>query len=422
MDPVVAPRKPALGFIFVTLVMLVLGFGIIIPVLPGLVTQFEGGNLAQGSDYYGLLVGVFAVMQFVASPILGSISDRFGRRKVILVALAGTAVDYVIMGLAPNIGWMFVGRIISGVTAGALATCYAYVADVTPPEKRAQGYGLMGAAFGVGFVIGPAIGGFLGKYGLRIPFFAAAGCVALNWLYGAFVLPESLPPEKRRPFSWKRANPVGSLLALRRFRGVVDLAWMYFIVMFSNSMLQSIWVLYTGYRYHWTTSQVGLSLAIVGIMAVVVQGGLVRRIIGWTGERRGLVLGLVLSALTLVGYGLADTAGVFYTVLFVSAFAGIVGPAAQSLITKHVPADEQGAVQGSLTGLTSLAGIFAPLLSAWSFGKCIADDARWRIPGISFFEGSALMLLALVLAFRSFRLDDQAGIALANAPAGPGKP
>ncbi|MFY9925618.1 MAG: TCR/Tet family MFS transporter [Opitutaceae bacterium] len=399
------PRKPALGFIFVTLVLLVLGFGIIIPVLPGLVTQFEGGNVAEGSDSYGLLVGVFAAMQFIASPILGSLSDRFGRRRVILIALAGTAVDYVIMGLAPNIGWMFVGRMISGVTAGALATCNAYIADVTTPEKRAQGYGLVGAAFGLGFVIGPAVGGILGKYNLRLPFFVAAGCVAANWLYGAFVLPESLPPENRRPFSWKRANPVGSLLALRRFRGVVDLAWMYFIFMFGNTMLQSIWVLYTGYRYHWTTMQVGLSLTFIGVMAVVVQGGLVRRIIGFTGERKGLVVGLVISAAIMAAYGCAGQGWMIYGLVVVGAFGGITGPAAQALITKHVPPNEQGAVQGSLSGLTSLAGIFAPVFGAWSFGKCIADGARWHLPGIAFFEASVLMVAALGLAIRSFRIE-----------------
>jgi DHA1 family tetracycline resistance protein-like MFS transporter len=220
-----AARKPALGFIFITLVLLVLGFGIIIPVLPNLVKQFNGGDVAEGSSSYGWLVGVYAVMQFIASPVLGSISDRFGRRKVILVALAGSAIDYVIMGLAPSLAWLFVARLISGMTAGTLATCNAYIADVTPPEKRAQGYGLVGAALGLGFIVGPALGGLLGEINLKLPFFVAAGCVATNWLYGAFVLPESLPPANRRPFSWKRANPVGSLMALRRFRGVVDLAF-----------------------------------------------------------------------------------------------------------------------------------------------------------------------------------------------------
>jgi MFS transporter, DHA1 family, tetracycline resistance protein len=396
------PRKPALGFIFVTLVLMVLGFSIIIPVLPGLVTKFEGGNIAQGSHYYGWLLGVFGAVQFVAAPVLGSLSDRFGRRKVILIALAGTAIDYVIMGFAPNMTWMFVARIISGATAGALATCYAYIADVTPPEKRAQAFGLVGAAFGLGFVLGPIFGGYLGDISLQLPFFVAAGCVAANWLYGAFLLPESLTVENRRPFSWKRANPVGSLLALRRFRGVVDLALMYFSFMFGNSMLQSIWVLYTGYRYHWSHTQVGLSLAFVGIMAMVVQGGLVKRIIAFTGERRGLVIGLIISASIMVAYGSATQGWMIYCLVLLGAWGGIAGPAAQALITRHVPPNEQGALQGSLSGLTSLTTVFAPLLAAWSFGKAIPS-----VPGIAFYEASGLMLVALALAFRSFHLDNQ---------------
>jgi DHA1 family tetracycline resistance protein-like MFS transporter len=407
MEPTKAPRKPAVGFVFVTLVLLVLGFGLLIPVLPGLVTQFEGGSVANGSWYYGLLVGVFAAMQFIASPILGSLSDRFGRRKVILVALAGTAIDYVIMGLAPSIGWLFLGRVISGITAGALSTCNAYIADVTPPERRAQGYGLVGAAFGLGLAIGPAIGGVLGGINIRLPFFAAAACVGANWLYGAFILPESLAPENRRPFSWRRANPIGSLVALRRFRGVFDLALMYFIFMLANSLLQGIWVLYTGYRYHWSTTSIGLSLMFVGVMAVVVQGGMVKKIIALTGERKGLVLGLLISACAMAGYGLATHGAMIYAIIVFGAWGGISGPAAQALITKHVPANEQGAVQGSLTGLTSLSTIFGPLIAAWSFAKCIADGATWHLPGIAFFEASALMLVALALAFRSFQLDDR---------------
>ena len=296
-----APRKPALGFIFVTLVLLVLGFGIIIPVLPMLIVKFQGGSISEGSSSFGWLVSVYALMQFTAAPILGSLSDRFGRRKIILTALAGSAIDYVIMGLAPSLAWMFIARIISGMTAGALATCNAYIADVTPPEKRAQGFGIVGAAFGFGFAIGPAIGGYLGGISLRLPFFAAAGCVGLNALYGAFVLPESLPPELRRPFSWKRANPVGSLLALRRHRGVFDLALMYFIFMFGQTIIQSIWVLYTDYRFSWGPSQIGYSLTVIGVMAIIVQGGFVRRIIAWTGERKGLVIGLLISSVAMAG-------------------------------------------------------------------------------------------------------------------------
>jgi len=250
-------RKPAVAFIFVTLVLIILGFGILIPIIPNLVKQFNGGNLSSGSGEYGLLLGVYAFMQFIFSPILGSLSDRFGRKKVLLIALAGSAIDYVVMGFAPNMTWLFVARMISGATAGALATCNAYIADVTPPEKRAQAYGIIGAAFGVGFAIGPTIGGLLGAYSLKLPFFVAAGCVGVNCLYGIFFLPESLPLENRRAFSWKRANPVGSLLALRRFRGVFDLAIVYFIYMFGSVILQSMWILYTEARYGWSVKQSG---------------------------------------------------------------------------------------------------------------------------------------------------------------------
>ncbi len=401
-----APRKPALGFIFITLVLIVLGFSIIIPVLPDLVKDFEGGDVAHGSWAYGWLIGTYAAAQFISAPILGSLSDRFGRRKVILIALAGSAVDYVIMGKAPSLTWLFIARLISGMTAGSLGTCNAYIADVTPPEKRAQGYGLVGAAFGLGFVIGPVIGGYFGRINHRLPFFVAAGCVGLNWLYGALVLPESLPPPSRRPFSWKRANPVGSFVALRRFRGVVDLALMYFIVMFGQAMLQSVWVLYTELRYHWTIFQVSLSLTFLGITAVVVQGGLVRRIIAMTGERRGLVIGLIVSGIIMTAYGFATEGWMIYVLVVIGAFGGISGPAAQALITKHVPANEQGAVQGSLSGLVSLANIFAPLIASWSFGAFIKTA-----PGIAFYEAGALMILALALAFRSFRIDDRVGVA-----------
>jgi DHA1 family tetracycline resistance protein-like MFS transporter len=411
-NPPETHQPPALKFIFVTLVLLVLGFGIIIPVLPRLVTQLTGGSVVEGSASYGWLVGIFALMQFIASPILGSLSDRFGRRKIILLALGGAAIDYCIMGLAPTLGWLFVGRMISGITAGALATCNAYIADVTPPEKRAQGFGLVGAAFGLGFIIGPAFGGVLGQHNLRLPFFVAAGCVALNWLYGAFVLPESLPKARRRAFEWKRANPVGALLVLRKFRGVLDLAAMYFANMLGTVILQSIWVLYTGYRYNWSTLQVGLSLTLAGVMAAVVQGGLVRVILARVGERRGLAGGLLLGAFIMMGYGLASKGWMIYALLFVGSLGGVAGPAAQSLITRHVPPDQQGIVQGSLSGLTSLAGIFAPPLAAWSFAACISPHSRLYLPGMPFFEAAVLLMIALALALRSFRIDD----ALAHEP------
>jgi MFS transporter, DHA1 family, tetracycline resistance protein len=397
-------RQPALGFIFVTLVLIVLGFGILIPVLPGLVTQFKGNDVAEGSHSYGWLLGVFALMQFISAPILGSLSDRFGRRRVLLIALAGTAIDYVIMWWAPSIGWLFVGRVISGLTAGALSTINAYVADVTPPEKRAQAYGFIGAAFGLGFVIGPLIGGVLGDGDhLRRPFWVAAVVVGLNWLYGAFFLPESLPVANRRAFAWKRANPVGSLLALRRYPAVLGLTGSYFLNWLAQIMLQSIWVLYTGYRYHWGPKEVGYSLAFVGVASAIVQGALVKPILGRIGERRGLALGLIFATLAYTGYGLASQGWMLYAIIWIGVLAGLAGPSIQSLITRHVPPNEQGSIQGALTGLSSAAGFISPPIAAWSFGWAIPV-----LPGLPFFEAALLMLLALVVALASFRADDRA--------------
>lgn len=396
-------RQPAVGFVFVTSVLIVLGWGIISPVLPGLITEFQGGDAAAGAHMYGWILGSFAVMQFLGSPLLGVLSDRFGRRKVILMTLAGSALDYLVMGWAPTIAWLFAARVVSGFFGGAMSTCNAYVADVTSPEKRAQGFGLLGAAFGIGFVLGPAVGGFLGETNLRLPFFVAAGAVALNWAYGALVLPESLPAEKRRPFEWKRANPVGGLLNLRRFPGIFGLAGVYFLSVFSTMMLQSSWVLYTGYRYGWTPREVGLSLMAVGISAIVVQGKLVGYLLPRIGEKRGLIFGMSLTAVVTVLYGLAPEGWMIYPLICIGSLGGLSGPSVQTLITRRVPADEQGTVQGALASLASLATVFAPPLAAWSFAACIGPNALIELPGITLFESSAVVLIGLALALRSLR-------------------
>jgi MFS transporter, DHA1 family, tetracycline resistance protein len=331
------------------------------------------------------------------------LSDRFGRRKVLLVALAGSAVDYLVLAWAPSLSWLFAARVVAGLLAGGVATCNAYVADVTPPERRAQGFGLLGAAFGIGFVLGPVVGGFLGNENLRLPFVAAAVFVGFNALYGFFVLPESLPPGKRRAFEWRRANPIGGLLNLRRFHGILGLAAMHFLFMLASVMLQSTWVLYTGYRYGWTPRQVGLSLMLVGIMAAVVQGKLVGPILGLLGEKRGLLIGLATSALVMLLYGLATEGWMIFVLIFIGSFSGIAGPAAQAIITKQIPADEQGAVQGALSSLQSLASVFAPLIGAWSFGAFVAPERAVKVPGIAFFEAAVVMLIALALAAKALK-------------------
>jgi MFS transporter, DHA1 family, tetracycline resistance protein len=420
-------HRPALSFIFVTLLLAVVGFGLLIPVLPKLVVQFRGGDLAGGSHVYGWLVSIFALMQFFMSPILGSLSDRYGRRTIILIATAGSAIDYLIMANAPSLTWLFVGRMVSGATAGVMATANAYVADVTPAENRAHAFGVMGAAFGLGFVIGPALGGLLGHFSLQLPFWFAAGCSGLNWLWGYFMLPESLPLENRRAFDWKRANPVGALLAMKRFPAVLGLAECYFILTVSQTMLQSIWVLYTEKRYSWGPLETGLSLMFVGVLMGLVQAIVVKKIVPKIGDARAVIIGLFISVVAQIGYGLASHGWMIYAIACVGALAGIAAPALQSYTTKHVPATEQGAVQGVFSGLGSLAGIVGPFIATWSFGWAIAAEhvvhlpswlewgerpVNWFLqhvlphhPGIAFFEGAVLTLIVIGLAARSFRAD-----------------
>jgi len=408
------PRQPGVGFIFVTLVLAIVGFGLLVPVLPNLIVRFQGGSIASGSSTYGWLVSIYALMQFVGSPILGALSDRFGRRRIILVATAGSAIDYFIMANAPTLAWFFVARTIAGLTAGVLSTANAYIADVTPPEKRAQAYGLIGAAFGIGFIVGPVIGGVLGQYDVRLPFFVAGACSTANWLYGYFALPESLKPENRRAFSWLRANPVGALLALKRLPSVLGLAECYFIMMLGQTMLQSTWALYTQQRYNWGPMQVGLSLMFVGVATGVVQATLIKRIVPKLGDTRAVIVGFCISITAMLGYGLASQGWMIYAVVCVGALAGISGPALQSYITKHVPPDEQGAVQGVYAGLASLAGIPGPFIASHTFAWAIAPARATPLPGIAFFESALLNTLAMFLAYRTFRRD-----AARAAPAGP---
>ena len=402
-------RKPAVGFIFITLVLSIVGFGLLIPVLPKLIKEFQGGDFTTGSYSFGWIVSVYALMQFVCSPILGSLSDRFGRRRIILIATAGSAIDYVIMACAPTLAWFFVARIVAGSTAGVLATANAYIADVTPPEKRAQSFGLLGAAFGIGFIIGPALGGLLGKYSLHLPFWFAAGCAALNFIFGYFVLPESLKPENRRAFEWKRANPIGALYAMKRFPAVLGLVECYFILTLAQVMLQTNWALYTEERYGWDTLQVGLSLMFVGVATGLIQATLVKKIVPKLGDTRAVIVGFCISIVAFIGYGSAPYGWMIYAIICVGAFAGISGPALQSYVTKHVPANEQGAVQGVFAGLASLAGIPGPFIASHSFGWAIAPERSFHLPGIAFYEGAVLSVIALWLAVRSFRRDARLG-------------
>lgn len=392
-------RRPALGFIFVTLFLDILGLGLIIPILPKLIVELQGGNVAAGAHTVGLLGALYALMQFLFAPVLGGLSDRFGRRPVILTSLFGSGVDYLVLAFAPSLAWFYVARAVLGITNANITAATAYIADISPPEKRAANFGLIGAAFGLGFVAGPALGGLLGNQDLRLPFFVAAGLSLANWLYGWFVLPESLAPANRRKFSWARANPVSSLAALRHRPVVLGLAVSFFLLNLANFGLHATWVLYTGYRYGWTPGQVGVSLAIVGLMAAIVQGGLARRIIPALGEPLSLKAGLLIAALSFAGYGLATEGWMIYAILAVGSFSGIAGPAAQGLVSRNTPDNEQGAVQGALTGLSSVAGFIAPLLAASLFAWGVRPERTVPLPGAPFFLGALFILASLAVAW-----------------------
>jgi DHA1 family tetracycline resistance protein-like MFS transporter len=395
--------KPAVIFIFITLFLDIFGIGVIVPVLPNLVKQLSGGNEEAASHAVGWLGALYALMQFVFSPAMGSLSDRFGRRPVILISLLGSGLDYLLLAWAPSLGWFFVARIISGITGANFTAASAYIADVTSPEKRAAGFGMIGAAFGLGFIAGPAVGGLLGEHDLRLPFYVSAGVTLLNWLYGLLVLPESLGPEHRRAFDWASANPFRSLAALGRWPIVMGLASSQFLMNLAHNIYPSLWVLYTGHRYQWSSRTVGLSLCLVGITSAIIQGGLAGRILGRIGERRGVILGLCTMGCGMVGYGLAPEGWMIYLIIILAAVGGVGGPAEQSLISKAVPANEQGAVQGALNSLVSVTGVIAPLLWTGIFSWSIDPHASRELPGLAFLIAGGFSFLAIWPAVRAFR-------------------
>jgi DHA1 family tetracycline resistance protein-like MFS transporter len=390
------PRPAALRFIFLTVALDIVALGIIIPVLPKLVLQFEGGDTVRAAEAYGLFGTAWALMQFVASPVLGALSDRFGRRPVILTSNLGLGLDYVLMALAPSLHWLFVGRVISGITAASIGTASAYIADVTPPDQRAKGYGLLGIAFGLGFVLGPAIGGLLGSVDPRLPFWAAAGLSLLNAAYGTFVLPESLPKDRRAPFHWSRANPLGSLALLHSHADLLGLAGIGFLNHLAHNVLPSTAVLYMSYRYGWNEAQVGLSLAGIGVCSAAVQGGLVGRVVKRLGECRTLVTGLLCGCVGFSVYGLASTGGVFWLGVPIVALWGLAGPSLQSLMTQRVQPTEQGRLQGANSSLMGIAGMVGPGLFTDAFARGIAPSGSWHVPGASFLLAAGLLVLAAV--------------------------
>lgn len=394
-------KKAAIGFIFVTLLIDVIGFGIIIPVSPRLIMELKHSNLSIASEYGGYLIFAYATMQFICAPILGNLSDRYGRRPVLLFSLFGFAVDYLFMAFAPTLIFLFIGRIISGITGASFTTATAYIADVSPPEKRAQNFGIVGAAFGLGFIVGPLIGGLLGGFGPRVPFMVAAGLSFLNWLYGYFVLPESLPKENRRPFEWKRANPVGSLMQLKKYPAIAGLVSSLTLIYLGSHAVQSTWSYYSMEKFNWHESEVGVSLAVVGLCVGLVQGLLIRKTIPLLGQEKSIYLGILLYAMGMILFGIATKGWMMYGFTIVYCLGGIAGPALQGIISAHVPANEQGELQGALTSLISLTSILGPVVMTGLFAYFTSNKAPVHLPGMPFFAGALLMVISAWLAYRT---------------------
>jgi DHA1 family tetracycline resistance protein-like MFS transporter len=393
-------RPAALGFIFITLLIDVTGFGIIIPVVPDLIKELIHGNLSQASTYGGWLMGVYAVMQFLFAPVLGNLSDRYGRRPVLLFSLFGFGVDYLFTAFAPNIAWLFIGRLVAGITGASMTTAMAYIADVTPPEKRAQNFGLVGAAFGLGFIIGPVIGGLLGTFGARAPFFVAAGLAFINWLYGYFILPESLPKERRRAFEWKRANPVGSLMQIKNYPALTGLMGSLVLIYLAAHAVQSTWTYYNMEKFGWHKKEVGISLGILGAMVAFVQGVLIKKIIPALGQAKSIYTGLLIYSVGMLLYGLATQGWMMYVITIFYCLGGVAGPAIQGIMSGQVPPDEQGELQGTLNSLISITTICGPLMMTNLFSWFTSKSAPVRFPGAPFIAASVLMLLSAWLAYR----------------------
>jgi len=399
-EPEGSRRRAAFAFIFVTVLLDMLALGVVMPVLPKLIESFLDNDTASAAKIFGVFGAAWALMQFVASPVVGALSDRFGRRPVILMSNFGLALDYVLMALAPTLIWLFIGRIISGITAASISTSFAYISDITPHEKRAASFGRLGAAFGAGFVLGPAIGGLLGGLDPRLPFWAAAALSFLNAMYGLFILPESLPRDRRASFRWRNANPLGSLRLLRSEHQLAGLAVVNFIANIAHVALPSTFVLYASYRYGWGEQTIGLTLAMVGIAAMVVQGGGVGPLVRHLGERGTLALGLASGALGFLVFGLAPTGPWFWLGIPVIALWGVSGAAALGLMTRMVAPDRQGQLQGANSSVQSIAQMAGPFVFTLIFAYFIGPNAPWTMPGASFLLGALLLAAAVPLALR----------------------
>ena len=397
------PKKTAaIGFIFITLMIDVTGLGLIIPVMPKLIQELlAGSSISDASRYGGLLTFCYAIMQFLFAPVLGGLSDQYGRRPVLLFSLFGFGLDYLFLSFAPTLGWLFVGRAIAGITGASFTTATAYIADISTPENRAQNFGMVGAAFGLGFIIGPVIGGFLGSFGPRIPFMVAAGLSFVNWLYGYFVLPESLPMHNRRPFQWRRANPLGSLKQLTRYKGLGGLLISFLLIYTAAHAVQSNWSFFTIEQFNWSEKMIGISLGVVGLLVGAVQGGLIRFINPRLGNEKSVYTGLLLYSVGLFCFAFATQSWMMFVFLLPYCLGGIAGPALQSIISGSVAPDQQGELQGALTSLISISSIVGPPMMTGLFSYFTGKNAPFHFPGVAFLLGAVLMLISTYFAYRS---------------------
>ena len=398
-------RKAAIGFIFITLMIDVTGLGLIIPVLPKLIEQLIHGSISDASRYGGWLTGTYAIMQFLFAPIVGGLSDKYGRRPVLLFSLFGFALDYLFLSFAPTIGCLFVGRAIAGITGASFTTATAYIADISTNENRAQNFGMIGAAFGLGFIIGPVIGGLLGSFGPRIPFMVAAGLSFLNCIYGYFVLPESLAKENRRAFKWKTAVPGLSLLSLKKYPALGGLIVSFFLIYIASHAVQSNWSFFGIEKFGWNTKTIGISLGVVGLLVAAVQGGLIRIVNPWLGNEKSVYTGLLLYALGLFLFAFASQSWMMFVFLIPYCLGGICGPALQSIMSVSVPANEQGELQGALTSLISLTSMIGPPLMTGLFAYYTKPGGAVHFSGAAFLLGAVLMLISAGIAYRTLHPD-----------------
>lgn len=400
-------KQAAVGFIFITMLIDIIGWGIIIPVIPSLIKELIHGDISEAAKYGGWLTFSYAITQFIFAPIVGNLSDKFGRRPILLISLFVFSLDYMLLAFAPTITWLFVGRILAGITGASITTASAYIADISTSENRAKNFGLIGAAFGLGFIIGPVIGGLLGQYGARVPFYAAAILCMLNFLYGYFILPESLDKENRRNFEWKRANPIGAFLHLKKYPNLIGLIIAIFILYVGSHAVQSNWSFYTMYRFNWDERMVGISLGIIGLLVGLVQGVLIRWINPKIGNVKSIYLGLMLYTIGMFLFAFATESWMIFLFLIPYCLGGIAGPALQAVVSENVKPSEQGEIQGTLASLMSASAIIGPPMMASIFYFFTHDEAPFKFPGAPFVLGGVLMLISTVLAYRTLRKNHQ---------------